>query len=111
MPELQALRDLITQRFDHADDLRRQHSAEIARRLDDLTLQVRETNGRVRAHDAALARMDPEIDMLKREVKELLDRPEEDGESAYRERTRWIVWAAGGGAGVVMGLLKLLGKL
>jgi hypothetical protein len=110
--QLSSLERLMTQRFDGLDS-----------RVEDLARKVETTNGRVRQQEIEAAVQRAQIETLQRETGELRkgrwrldeadesDRKTEDGESAFRSRIRDLVWAAGGGGGLLYAALKLIGKI
>ncbi|MCR4375670.1 MAG: hypothetical protein NUW22_12555 [Acidobacteria bacterium] len=69
--EIAALRELLIQRFNQSDELHSLRSEEVTRRLDDLTVQVRETNGRVRQHEATLNGHAPRLAAVERDVSDV----------------------------------------
>lgn len=97
--------ELINRRFDGVDV-----------RLDDLTEQVRETNGRVRKGESELAGLHPRVETLRHEMRdakasiESLKRPKEETGENRRIRA-WDVGLVVTGVGVALAFLKLLGKL
>lgn len=97
--------ELLNRRFDNIDV-----------RLDDLTEQVRQTNGRVRNGEQALASLQPRVTGLDREmrdvksdVKTLKQIKEEGGEN--RRIRAWDVWVVTGTIIALLGFLKMIGKL
>jgi predicted nucleic acid-binding Zn-ribbon protein len=97
--------ELLNRRFDAVDV-----------RLDDLTDQVRETNGRVRKGEHELAGLHPRVETLRHEMRdakvgiESLKRVKEETGDNRRIRV-WDVALVALGVSVALGLLKLLGKL
>jgi len=94
--EIAGLKELLTQRFDGTDE-----------RLDALTAQVKETNGRVRTEEAATADFRPRIRTLEREMAELR-KPEAGDRRGIRV---WDVSVFVATVGLTITVLKLLGKL
>lgn len=104
--ELTGLKDFISQRFDALDG-----------RIDQLADKVEATNGRVRAQEILAAVQTDRIETLRRDVGTIQAAAtprrssEGEGEAVFRQRLQWVCWAAGSGAGAVLALLKLLGKV
>lgn len=115
MSEFQALERLITQRFDGMDA-----------RVDRLTIQVTETNGRLRGAERDIANIQPRLGTVEREMGEVRERVD-DIRDAVREDphrssasqdagdnriVRWYhaaIFTAG--FGLALAVLKLIGKL
>ncbi len=114
MSEFQALERLITQRFDGMDA-----------RVDRLTIQVTETNGRLRGAERDIANIQPRLGTVEREMGEVRERvddirdavrddPHRAGGQDFGENRiiRWYhaaIFAAG--FGLALAVLKLIGKL
>jgi hypothetical protein len=69
--DVEQLRQLIGQRLDQSDATAALRFSEVNRWLEGLTEQVKETNGRVRHHEAVLAGLQPEVKNLGREMGEV----------------------------------------
>jgi hypothetical protein len=102
---MEVIVDLINRRFDAVDV-----------RLDGLTEQVRETNGRVRKSENDISGLQPRVQTLGHEMRDakvnisaLQLRKEETGEN--RRIRAWDVGLVVTGVGVALAFLKLLGKL
>lgn len=95
MPE-SVIVELLNRRFDSIDV-----------RLDDLTEQVRETNGRLRTAEGHIANFHPRVRTLEREMSEVRKSP--TGEN--RRIRVWDVGMVALGISAAMAFLKLIGKL
>lgn len=99
--DVDALKELILQRFDGLDA-----------RIDGLTDQVKETNGRVRAHESTLSNYSPRLLAAERDIKRLhpAGRAEPDtGEN--RRLTKWDALLVLGAIVATVATLRLLGML
>ena len=94
--EIAILKELITQRFDDLD-----------RRVDALTAQVRETNGRLRLAESAIANFQPRVGALEREMGEV--REQSMGEN--RQIKAWHIYYGVACIGLTVAVLKFLGRL
>ena len=94
--EIALLRELITQRFDGLDH-----------RVDALTEQVRETNGRVRDAEWAIADFTPRVKTLEREMGDVRDQT--SGEN--RAIKAWHIYYGVACIGLTVAVLKFLGRL
>lgn len=90
--------ELLNRRFDAVDV-----------RLDDLTDQVRVTNGRVRASEGHIQNLQPRVGGLEREMGSVRKSMVETGEN--RRIRAWDVGLVVTGVGVALAFLKLIGKL
>ena len=90
---MERIERLLTMRFDALDS-----------RVDDLTVQVRETNGRLRAAEGAIADAKPRMVTLEREMGEL-----RKGEN--RRISIWDVWIVLGSIASTVGVMKFFGAL
>jgi predicted nucleic acid-binding Zn-ribbon protein len=94
--EIAGLKELITQRFDSVDE-----------RIDALTSQVRETNGRLRMAESAIADFRPRVRTLEREVGEV--RADSSGEN--RAIKAWHVFYGLACIAMTVAVLKFFGRL
>ncbi len=94
--EIASLKELITQRFDGLD-----------RRVDALTVQVRETNGRLRIAESAISDFRPRVNTLEREMGEVRDQA--IGEN--RAIKAWHIYYGVACIGLTVAVLKFFGKL
>ena len=94
--ELELLRQLITQRFDALD-----------RRVDALTVQVRETNGRLRIAEGAISDFRPRVGTLEREMGDVRDQA--IGEN--RQIKAWHIYYGVACIGLTVAVLKFFGRL
>ncbi len=106
---------LISQRFDTFESSVSNRFDSVDNRLSDLTLQVRETNGQVRKHDAHIAGCSPMIDRLKEEllvVKAEEQIKESDVKTGENRRiTVWDVLILVSTVGITYAALKELGHI
>lgn len=108
MTEYEALKELITQRFNATDA-----------RLDGLTVQVKETNGRLRGAETNIANMQPRLGALEREMGEVresiqADRRDDRDAAGSGEERPLRFWHVGAGIGIVIAtiaVLKFFGRL
>jgi len=94
---MDGLKELILQRFDGVDA-----------RLDALTAQVKETNGRLRQAETSIADFRPRVGALEREMGEVRDVADSHGAGENRGLRVWDVTVFVAGAGVLAAALKLL---
>jgi hypothetical protein len=85
---------------------------DVAERVDGLTVQVRETNGRVREHERVLPGHGARILAAERDVKRLADaRQVKSDAGENRKLTKWDALLVMGAVGVTVATLKLIGLL
>ena len=95
------LKELIEQRFDNLD-----------LRIDGLTEQVKETNGRVRSHESTLSNHAPRLSAAERDIKRM-HTPEKAESNAGENRrlTKWDALLVLGAITSTIAVLRLLGML
>lgn len=100
-PQIAGLKELLTQRFDGTDE-----------RLDALTAQVRETNGRLRSAETTIADMRPRLVTVEREIGDVRKSRRAAPESGEHRRIRvWDVGMVALGVSVAIAFFRLIGKL
>lgn len=98
--DVDSLKELIEQRFDGLD-----------LRIDSLTEQVKETNGRVRSHESKLSDHTPRLAAAERDIKRLHAPKSEPNDGENRRLTKWDALLVLGAIAATVGVMSFLGLL
>lgn len=97
--DVEALKELIEMRFDNVD-----------RRLDGLTDQVAQTNGRVRNHEAQIPAINERLLAAERDIKHARE-PKADDDGENRRLTKWDALLVLGSIAATVTVIKLIGLI